>query len=158
MNQQKANKIFRSGLGTQVSFIFVTKDDKPFIRAEEAEVHAKEIGQPGYTVWVEDDYWIEVKDTGNKSARFTYQVFANSGEKVGELIGRRRSDRTYVACLVVDMAHPDRPMLYGGTNDVREGFTVTHWFGRKNLVGKGDSRHLFGKPGVAVAYLNTEEE
>lgn len=36
MTQEKANKIFATDLGRQLDVIYVTSDDKPFIRYEEA--------------------------------------------------------------------------------------------------------------------------
>ena len=40
MTQEKANKIFETELGQQLDVIYVTSDDKPFIRFEEAVIHA----------------------------------------------------------------------------------------------------------------------
>jgi hypothetical protein len=39
MTQEKANKIFATGLGQQLDVIYVTSDDVPFIRYEEALQH-----------------------------------------------------------------------------------------------------------------------
>ena len=39
MTQEKANEIFFSELGQQLGVIYVTSDDKPFIRYDEALVH-----------------------------------------------------------------------------------------------------------------------
>ena len=39
MTQEKANEIFFSELGQQLEVIYVTSDDKPFIRYDEALVH-----------------------------------------------------------------------------------------------------------------------
>ncbi len=39
MTQERANKIFETSLGQQLSVIYVTSDDKPFIRHEEAVMH-----------------------------------------------------------------------------------------------------------------------
>lgn len=44
MTQEKANKIFETELGQQLSVLYVTSDDQPFIRYEEAVVHAHESG------------------------------------------------------------------------------------------------------------------
>lgn len=58
MTQEIANNIFASELGQQLSEIFVTSDDKPFIRRHEAVTYAhntlKEEGDPSeykITVW-----------------------------------------------------------------------------------------------------------
>lgn len=40
MTQEQANKIFATELGQQLNKIFVTSDDKPFIRYEEALKHS----------------------------------------------------------------------------------------------------------------------
>lgn len=40
MTQEKANKIFETELGQQLDVIYVTSDDQPFIRYEEAARHA----------------------------------------------------------------------------------------------------------------------
>jgi hypothetical protein len=39
MTQEKANKIFETELGQQLSVIYVTSDDQAFIRREEALLH-----------------------------------------------------------------------------------------------------------------------
>lgn len=39
MTQEQANKIFDTDLGQQLDVIYVTSDDKPFIRLEEAQKH-----------------------------------------------------------------------------------------------------------------------
>lgn len=43
MTQEKANKIFATELGQQLNVIYVTCDDKPFIRYEEAVLHTNEL-------------------------------------------------------------------------------------------------------------------
>lgn len=43
MTQEKANKIFATELGQQLDVIYVTSDDKPFIRHEEAALHTNEL-------------------------------------------------------------------------------------------------------------------
>jgi len=43
MTQEKANKIFATGLGQQLDVIYVTFDDKPFIRYEEVVRHENEL-------------------------------------------------------------------------------------------------------------------
>ena len=40
MTQEKANKIFDTELGRQLSVVFVTSDDRAFIRYEEALKHS----------------------------------------------------------------------------------------------------------------------
>lgn len=72
-----------------------------------------------------------------KGKKILYEVFDNSGVKIGQ----RMSTREYVACLVRE----------DGSNGPYE---MGLWFGRIDLIGKGDSRHSFGKPGIHVAYLN----
>jgi hypothetical protein len=43
MTQEKANKIFETPLGQQLSVIYVTSDDHVFIRHEEAVLHTNEL-------------------------------------------------------------------------------------------------------------------
>jgi hypothetical protein len=43
MTQEKANKIFATELGQQLNVIYVTSDDQPFIRYEEAALHTNEL-------------------------------------------------------------------------------------------------------------------
>lgn len=43
MTQERANEIFATELGQQLSVIYVTFDDKPFIRYEEALAHTKRL-------------------------------------------------------------------------------------------------------------------
>ena len=43
MTQEKANKIFSTDLGQQLNVIYVTSDDKPFIRYEEAVFYTNEL-------------------------------------------------------------------------------------------------------------------
>jgi hypothetical protein len=40
MTQEKANEIFKTDLGRQLDVIYVTSDDRPFVRIEEAIKHA----------------------------------------------------------------------------------------------------------------------
>lgn len=47
MTQEKADKIFATELGQQLNVIFVTSDDMPFIRREEAEKYCQEILKEG---------------------------------------------------------------------------------------------------------------
>lgn len=42
MTQEQADKIFETDLGQQLDIIYVTSDDQPFIRYEEALKHALE--------------------------------------------------------------------------------------------------------------------
>lgn len=42
MTQDQVNKIFETELGQQLSVIYVTSNDMPFIRIEEANRHAKD--------------------------------------------------------------------------------------------------------------------
>ena len=68
----------------------------------------------------------------------TYEVFAESGEKICQ----RRSPRDYVACLC--RIELNKAMYVG---------YASHWFGRKDLIGKGDSRHFINSPGYKVVHL-----
>lgn len=43
MTQEKANKIFATELGQYLNVIYVTSDDQPFIRHEEAVLHTNEL-------------------------------------------------------------------------------------------------------------------
>lgn len=51
MTQEKANKIFDTDLGQQLGVIYVTSDDKPFIRYEEAETHSNDLEDKTITDW-----------------------------------------------------------------------------------------------------------
>lgn len=57
-------------------------------------------------------YTLNVKETGNKSAKYHYTIT----DEQGNVISERRSDRKYVAATI----------------------TGSHYFGRVDLVGKGD--------------------
>lgn len=43
MTQEKANQIFATELGQQLSVIYVTSDDKVFIRHKEAVLHTSDL-------------------------------------------------------------------------------------------------------------------
>ncbi len=43
MTQEKANKIFATDLGQQLSVVYVTSDGKPFVRYSEALLHTNEM-------------------------------------------------------------------------------------------------------------------
>jgi hypothetical protein len=47
MTQEKANRIFETDLGRQLSVIYVTPDDMPFIRREEAVNYCHDILEHG---------------------------------------------------------------------------------------------------------------
>jgi len=64
MTQEKANKIFGTELGCQLNVIYVTSDDKSFIRFEEAKAHTnsminavggQEFIDPPITEWYPED-------------------------------------------------------------------------------------------------------
>ena len=55
---------------------------------------------------------LSVTETKNKAGKFLYQVI----DQDGRLVSERRSNRVYVACTV----------------------TGSHYFGRVDLIGKGD--------------------
>jgi len=59
MTQEKANKIFGSSLGQQLTVIYVTSDDKPFIRYEEAQLHTNDMlnGDPENVVNTTIEKW-----------------------------------------------------------------------------------------------------
>jgi hypothetical protein len=57
-------------------------------------------------------YTLNIKETGNKAAKFHYTVTDESGN----IISERRSNREYVACSI----------------------DGTYYFGRLDLIGKGD--------------------
>lgn len=57
-------------------------------------------------------YTLNVKETGNKAAKFHYTVT----DENGNIISERKSNREYVAC-------------------TKNG---SHYFGRLDLIGKGD--------------------
>lgn len=58
-------------------------------------------------------YTLTVKETGNKSSKFHYQVI---NDTTGEVVSERKSNRVYVACTI----HGE------------------FYFGRIDLIGKGD--------------------
>ena len=43
MTREKANEIFSTPLGQQLNVIYVTSDDRPFIRHQEAQSHTLEM-------------------------------------------------------------------------------------------------------------------
>lgn len=43
MTQEKANEIFATNLGQQLDVIYVTSDDRVFIRYEEAVLHTNDL-------------------------------------------------------------------------------------------------------------------
>ena len=43
MTQEKANKMFETGLGQQLLSFYCTSDDVAFIRREEAEMHTNDM-------------------------------------------------------------------------------------------------------------------
>jgi hypothetical protein len=43
MNQEKANEIFKTEIGIQLEVIYVTSDDKVFIRRNEALLHTNDM-------------------------------------------------------------------------------------------------------------------
>ena len=43
MTQERANKIFETELGQQLLSIYVTSDDRVFIRHEEAQLHTNDM-------------------------------------------------------------------------------------------------------------------
>lgn len=72
-----------------------------------------------------------------KGKKFYYEV----KDENGKIVATRTSPRTYVAVLI---------------NTKMNGYYA--WFGRYDLIGKGDSRHFIGKPDTAVVKLLTEED
>jgi hypothetical protein len=80
---------------------------------------------------------IKVTETKNKAGVFLYEVIGEDGS----VIATRRSNRTYVACYV-----------YG---NAQEGYTTQYWFGRYDLVDKGDSaRYNARAHAYALADIN----
>lgn len=57
MTQEQADKVFQSDLGCQLDVIYVTSDDKAFIRYEEALKHTK--GELDNTLPLTDNSIIE---------------------------------------------------------------------------------------------------
>jgi hypothetical protein len=78
-------------------------------------------------------YKLKVTETGRKGNKYHYQVI----DELGNVISERRSDRVYAACTI----------------------NGSHYFGRADLVGKGDHGRLVrwcvenNKPITQVAYL-----
>lgn len=85
---------------------------------------------------------LAVTETKNKAGKFTYDVIAENGD----VLCTRKSNRIYEACFVTEwrdekgVTHYDAP----------------YYFGRLDLVGKGDSRHLAADPSriYALAKIN----
>ena len=79
-----------------------------------------------------------------------YEVFK------GDLkIGQRKcvTNRNYVACIVRTYSAlnvHDKSII-----DRHEVFST--WFGRADLIGKGNSRHLVNKPGISIAFIEPSE-
>jgi hypothetical protein len=76
-------------------------------------------------------YTLQVKETKNKAGKFEYTVTDENGKYVCS----RKSNRTYVAVLI---------STNGG---------AYAWFGREDLIGKGDSRHWINAPDARVVRL-----
>lgn len=74
---------------------------------------------------------LQVTETKNKAGKYKYQVFEN-----GILLAERKSNRVYVACYVTaqQTPGPNGTIMYTG-------FDLPYFFGRMDLVGKGDSKH-----------------
>ena len=51
MTQEEADKVFETDLGRQLEVIYVTSDNQPFIRYEEAASHASELLNTEITEW-----------------------------------------------------------------------------------------------------------
>lgn len=83
-------------------------------------------------------YTLTEKIKGNGKALYTVT------DKDGKEVGTRLSTRRYVACLVRE--EPGQKPYVMGT-----------WFGRVELIGKGDSSHSVGQPGIVVVHLSKEE-
>lgn len=83
------------------------------------------------------------KETANKATKFIYQIIGQDGTVLCE----RKTNREYAACL--------------GYTDGHDGKSDCPWFfGRMDLVGKGDSKHAYAKmlandPDVADWFLAT---
>lgn len=77
------------------------------------------------------------KETGKKASKFIYQVMVD-----GNVVAERKSNRDYVACYVLKSVGKEIP-TYG----------VPFFFGRMDLVGKGDSGRLDPKRIHALAVL-----
>ncbi len=71
-------------------------------------------------------------------SEFLYEVYGPEGK-----IGQRRSQRTYVACAGITRSE-------GTTAYIR------NWFGRKELIGKGESARYLGNPGAFIAMLKED--
>lgn len=69
-----------------------------------------------------------------KGKKFYYEV----KDETGLIVATRTSPRTYVAVLI---------------NATTGGYY--NWFGRLDLIGKGDSRHFIGKPGAVIVKLES---
>lgn len=77
-------------------------------------------------------------------SEFEYQVI----DTFGEVVATRRSKRDYVACFVYFSKDAE-----GGS---QRRYAATHWFGRPNLVGKGDSaRAVKARQPNALALIET---
>lgn len=68
------------------------------------------------------DLTLKKIETGRKSAKFCYRVFDQD-----ELLCERNSNRDYAACYVTKNENS---------------YDAPYFFGRIDLIGKGDSRHL----------------
>ena len=78
-------------------------------------------------------YTLKVTETGKKSGKYHYQVF----DETGKLISERNSNREYVACTA----------------------NGSYYFGRLDLIGKGDhgkSISAYSNPKQSLHY--TQEE
>jgi hypothetical protein len=55
MTQEQVNKIFKTNLGSRIDMIYVTSDDKPFIRYDEALEHTLSLEDSNITFWYPEE-------------------------------------------------------------------------------------------------------
>lgn len=150
MTQEIVNKFFEAN---PQQLLVISVDDQLFPHYNEANTYIsqhypkmtwgerKEIRRE----WIRPGMkprFIMQKMTKKNGITHVYTVFrVDTGAPVK--VGSRVSNRDYVACSI-------------GT-----GFTVfetMNWFGRLDLIGKGESRFYHGKPGFYYAYLESTDQ
>lgn len=77
--------------------------------------------------------------TKNKAAKYLYEVIVN-----GKSVAQRRSNKVYVACYVTKWKNEDF-------------YEAPYFFGRIDLIGKGDSRNFeLVDTAYGIAYVKSD--
>lgn len=82
-------------------------------------------------------------ETKNKSGKFLYEVIEN-----GVVIANRRSNKDYVACFVTKQTSGEDYCTKEKFTEENPSYYLPYFFGRPDLIGKGDS----GKRDISTYY------